>query len=56
MKVKVSLSISNGKVTSASARPPNTSTPVGKCVVEAVKTAKFAKAKATKITEETLTL
>jgi serine/threonine protein kinase len=56
MKIKVSLSISNGKVTSASARPPNTTTAVGKCVAEAVKSAKFTKAKATKITEQTLTL
>jgi hypothetical protein len=49
MKVKVNLMIADGKVSTASALPPQNSTPVGKCVVEAVKKAKFPKAKQSKI-------
>ncbi|GEM_PF-1289313 len=56
MKIKVSLLISGGKVKSASARPPHTSTPVGKCVAGVVKKARFTKAKQSKIVEHTYTL
>jgi tRNA A-37 threonylcarbamoyl transferase component Bud32/outer membrane biosynthesis protein TonB len=56
MKVQVNFLIADGKVKSASARPPHTSTPVGKCVADVVKAAKFTKAKASKIVDHTFTL
>jgi tRNA A-37 threonylcarbamoyl transferase component Bud32 len=56
MKIKLNLSISNGKATTVSAQAPHTNSPVGKCVVEAVKKAKFPKAEATKITVQTVSL
>jgi hypothetical protein len=56
MKVQVNFLIAEGKVKSASARPPHTSTPVGKCVADVVKAAKFTKAKQSKIVDHTFTL
>ncbi|PRQ03609.1 Serine/threonine-protein kinase Pkn1 [Enhygromyxa salina] len=56
MKIKVNFLISGGKVKSASARPPHSSTPVGKCVASAVKSARFTKAKQSKIVDHTFTL
>jgi tRNA A-37 threonylcarbamoyl transferase component Bud32/outer membrane biosynthesis protein TonB len=56
MKVQVNFLIADGKVKSASARPPHTSTPVGKCVADVVKAAKFTKAKQSKIVDHTFTL
>ncbi|EDM78067.1 serine/threonine protein kinase [Plesiocystis pacifica SIR-1] len=56
MKVKVNMMIVDGKVKSASPRPPHSNTPVGKCVAGAVKKARFPKAKQTKITDHTFTL
>ena len=56
MKVKVRATIKDGRVSSVSARPPHTNTPVGKCVAGAVKSARFVKAKQAKTTEHTFTL
>jgi tRNA A-37 threonylcarbamoyl transferase component Bud32 len=56
MKIKLNLSIANGKATTVSAQAPHTNSPVGKCVVDAVKKAKFPKAEATKITVQTVSL
>ena len=56
MKINVNFLISDGKVKSASARPPHTSTPVGKCVADAVKRARFTKAKQSKIVDHTFAL
>ena len=56
MKIQVNFLIAEGKVKSASARPPHTSTPVGKCVADVVKAAKFTKAKQSKIVDHTFSL
>ena len=56
MKVKVNFMITEGRVKTASARPPQNNTPVGKCVVEVVKAAKFTKAKQSKIVDHEFTL
>nr|WP_255216036.1 serine/threonine-protein kinase [Pseudenhygromyxa sp. WMMC2535] len=56
MKVKVNFLIADGKVSSASPRPPHNNTKVGKCVADAVKKARFTKAKQSKIVDETFTL
>ncbi|MFO7561432.1 MAG: serine/threonine-protein kinase [Enhygromyxa sp.] len=56
MKVRVNFLIADGKVSTASARPPQNNTPVGKCVVDAVKKARFTKAKQSKIVDHEFTL
>jgi len=56
MKVKVNFMIADGKVKTASPRPPHNSTPVGKCVADVVKAAKFTKAKQTQIVDHEFTL
>jgi tRNA A-37 threonylcarbamoyl transferase component Bud32 len=56
MKINVNFLISDGKVKSASARPPHTSSPVGQCVAGVVKGARFPKAKQSKIVDHTFAL
>lgn len=56
MTIKVNFMISGGRVKSASARPPHSTTSVGKCVAAAVKKARFSKAKNTKIVTHTFKL
>jgi hypothetical protein len=56
MKVRINFMVADGKVSTASARPPQNNTPVGKCVADAVKTAKFTKAKQSKIVDHEFTL
>jgi tRNA A-37 threonylcarbamoyl transferase component Bud32 len=56
MKVKVNFLVAEGKVKTASARPPHNTTAVGKCVVDAVKAAKFTKAKQSRIVDHEFTL
>ncbi|HVI03440.1 MAG TPA: protein kinase [Enhygromyxa sp.] len=56
MKVKVNFLVSEGKVKTASPRPPQNTTPVGKCVAEVVKKAKFTKAKQSRIVDHEFTL